>query len=114
MGIDEEDEIYCRIWTKESGPLYLTRDQWLEIEDSELHREDGPAEEYVDGDMFWFQNGELHRIDGPAVIYNSGLNKEWWIYGQWFNKEKIEEWLKDNDIDLSTEEGQMALILRWV
>ena len=31
-----------------------------------LHREDGPAIEYADGDKSWFLNNKLHRKDGPA------------------------------------------------
>ena len=33
----------------------------------ELHRDEGPAIEYADGDKFWYQNGNLHRTDGPAI-----------------------------------------------
>ena len=46
-----------------------------------LHREDGPAVEYADGDKFWYLNGKLHRKDGPAI---EGVNedKEWWINGK--------------------------------
>jgi hypothetical protein len=40
-----------------------------------LHREDGPAVEYVDGDKTWWVNGKRHRIDGQAV------NKDWWVNG---------------------------------
>jgi len=46
----------------------------------ELHREDGPAVEYANGDKFWIINGELHREDGPAIEYASG-SKEWFING---------------------------------
>ena len=37
-----------------------------------LHREDGPAVEFADGDKFWYLNGKLHREDGPAVEYADG------------------------------------------
>ncbi len=47
--------------------------------DDELHREDGPAIECLDGTKKWYQNGLLHRENGPAV--------EWW------NKDKF--WYKD-------------------
>ena len=33
----------------------------------QLHRTDGPAVEYSNGDRVWYQNGFLHRIDGPAI-----------------------------------------------
>ena len=41
----------------------------------ELHREDGPAIEYVDGTKEWYLNGELHRKDGPAIEFSEG-----WAY----------------------------------
>ena len=34
-----------------------------------LHREDGPAVEYKNGDKEWYQYGKLHRKDGPAIEY---------------------------------------------
>jgi hypothetical protein len=44
-----------------------------------LHREDGPAIEEVDGTKFWYLNGERHREDGPAVINNE--SKLWYKDG---------------------------------
>ncbi len=46
-----------------------------------LHRVNGPAIEYVDGDKSWYLNGERHRIDGPAVEWADGT-KEWWLNGK--------------------------------
>jgi len=44
-----------------------------------LHREDGPAIEYVEiGHRYWYLNGKKHREDGPAVEESNG-HKEWWI-----------------------------------
>ena len=43
----------------------------------ELHRDDGPAIEWINGDKLWCQNGQLHRIDGPAVERSNGA-KEWY------------------------------------
>jgi antitoxin component YwqK of YwqJK toxin-antitoxin module len=45
-----------------------------------LHREDGPAIEYVSGTKMWYLNGKLHREDGPAAE-GSGGTKEWWLNG---------------------------------
>ena len=45
-----------------------------------LHREDGPAVEYSNGDKIWHKNGLLHREDGPACEYADG-SKEWFIEG---------------------------------
>lgn len=38
-----------------------------------LHREDGPAIEYVSGTKIWYKQGYKHREDGPAIEYPSGL-----------------------------------------
>ena len=46
---------------------------------NQLHRENGPAVEYADGDKYWYQNGQLHRTDGPAIEWDD--NDEWWING---------------------------------
>jgi len=50
-----------------------------------LHREDGPAIEYVNGDKLWFRQDKLHREDGPAVECSSAPhkgNKYWWLNGE--------------------------------
>jgi len=46
--------------------------------DELLHREDGPAIEYTNGDKYWWLNGKLHRENGPAVEWSNG-NKEWYL-----------------------------------
>ena len=46
-----------------------------------LHREDGPAVEYVDGHKEWWINGKRHREDGPAIEYADGY-KEWYLNGK--------------------------------
>ena len=33
-----------------------------------IHREDGPAVVWHDGEQHWCINDEFHRTDGPAVI----------------------------------------------
>ena len=47
----------------------------------ELHREDGPAFVWANGDKFWYLNGKPHREDGPAVEYADG-SKAWWLKGK--------------------------------
>ena len=44
---------------------------------NQLHRDGGPAVEYVDGHKEWYQNGQLHREDGPAIISKRG-DKYWY------------------------------------
>jgi hypothetical protein len=46
-----------------------------------LHREDGPAVEYADGDKYWYLNGKCHRVDGPAVEESNG-DKFWYLNGK--------------------------------
>jgi|SRR5579859_1591816 len=83
-----------------------------------LHREDGPALEYANGDKAWYFHGQLHRLDGPAIEYYNGNkvwyvndirhrldgpaieyadgDKEWWYHGKW--------------IDCSSQEGFVRLL----
>lgn len=46
-----------------------------------LHREDGPAISYRDGDKLWYINGQPHREDGPAIEHASGA-KNWYKHGK--------------------------------
>ena len=43
-----------------------------------LHRRNGPAVEYANGDKAWYIDGKRHRKTGPAVESING-NKEWWV-----------------------------------
>jgi hypothetical protein len=74
------------------GPaiLYPNGDEewWL---NGRRHREDGPAIYWEKSSNYWYLNGKQHRIDGPAVEYFSGA-KGWWIDGK--NFESKEEWFK--------------------
>jgi hypothetical protein len=60
--------------TDSKGSKFYYADAEIKI----LHREDGPAVEYYNGDRSWWQNGNLHREDGPAVEWMNG-DKSWWI-----------------------------------
>jgi len=42
-----------------------------------LHRSDGPAVEFTNGDKEWWIHGKRHREDGPAVI--AGKHEYWFI-----------------------------------
>jgi len=46
-----------------------------------LHRENGPAIEWQNGDKIWYINGRRHREDGPAVEYDNG-DKVWYVNGK--------------------------------
>ena len=54
--------------------------------DGKLHRVDGPAVEFNNGDKFWFFDGKIHNEDGPAMIWVNGF-KEWWINGKFIKSE---------------------------
>ena len=54
--------------------------QWFNSK-GELHREDGPATEWVNGNKFWCINGKFHREDGPAIELSNGT-KMWFINGE--------------------------------
>jgi len=43
----------------------------------EIHRLDGPAIEFSNGDKHWQQDDKLHRLDGPAVDRANG-EKHWY------------------------------------
>ena len=60
-----------------------------------LHREDGPAIEYVDGICYWFQNDQVHREDGPAIEYPKDTD-------QWFL----------NNVEYTEEEHNIEIRLR--
>ena len=52
-----------------------------------MHRENGHAIEWGNGDKEWYYKGKQHREDGPAI---EGLNgaKFWYLNGISFPNEK--------------------------
>jgi len=54
-----------------------------------LHREDGPAVEFINCGKSWWLNGKRHRIDGPAMEWNNG-DKAYYINGEKVTKEAQE------------------------
>ena len=58
---------------RDEGPAIIWDDGDLEWwQNGQRHREDGPAVEYADGSKFWLQNNSCHRVDGPAVVWANG------------------------------------------
>ena len=55
-----------------------------------IHREDGPAVEWINGDKSWYFHGQRHREDGPAYEDNDGY-KEWWYHDRWIKCDSQEE-----------------------
>ena len=66
---------YIEIDKKGHKSYYFDREMKI------LHREDGPAVEYSDGDRVWYLNGIRHREDGPAIEWGDG-NRWWYLNGQ--------------------------------
>ena len=62
------------IETNDNGTKFYYKDKARTI----LHREDGPAVVYADGDKSWYFNGKRHRMDGPAIEWNNN-SKIWYI-----------------------------------
>jgi hypothetical protein len=42
-----------------------------------LHREDGPAIVFENGDEAWYLDGLMHRVDGPALKNVDG-SEDWY------------------------------------
>jgi len=71
------------------GPAVVYPDgekRWYQ--NGKLHRIDGPAIEYSDGTKHWYQNDKRHRIDGPAVVYPNG-EKRWYLHGKKVTQQDI-------------------------
>jgi hypothetical protein len=90
MKVIEDNKEYYVIKTSNSITYY-----YIDV----LHRELGPAVEYLVGykTKFWYKYGKLHREDGPAIIfYNIDYKevKEYWLNGTHYpNIESVEELL---------------------
>lgn len=54
--------------------------RWIKS-NGQLHREDGPAIEYDNGNKSWYINGKLHREDGPAIELVN-CSSIWYINGK--------------------------------
>lgn len=95
------------------GPAYEGADgstEWML--NNKWHREDGPAINHADGTKMWWLNGERHREDGPALEWADGTTW-WYLNDNRLPKKEVESWLKENNIDLKTNDGKMAFKLRW-
>lgn len=47
-----------------------------------VHKDDGPAIEYLSGEKYWFKGGLIHRDNGPAFIGCRSTVKEYWLFGK--------------------------------
>lgn len=93
--VDDNGTVYwhrdpdCKILHREDGPAieWADGDKWW-CADGKLHREDGPATEYSCGTKHWYVNGKRHREDGPAIEYSCGT-KYWYLHGEELTKEEF-------------------------
>ena len=79
---------------REDGPAIEYVDgskTWLQ--NDIVHREDGPALEYKSGVKIWQNNGEIHRIGGPAVVFRDGTEL-WYLHGTQCTEENYYSQLK--------------------
>jgi hypothetical protein len=85
----ETDKYGTKSWRNSRGKLHRTdgpavewlngdKEWWVE---GKRHRADGPAVECLDGYKAWWVRGKRHRTDGPAVEQVDG-HKEWWVEGK--------------------------------
>jgi len=80
MDYISNNKLMIKIYSKiEYGNIF-----WYKKGTNILHREDGPAIEYADGEKRWYQNGILHREDGPAIELASG--NRWWCQNGQFHR----------------------------
>ena len=84
--------------------VHTDGDKWWYLNDN-LHREDGPAVEYVNGDKYWYLNDNLHREDGPAIELADG-DKWWYLNG----KELTEQEHKEATTSKTTCSGKEVII----
>ncbi len=88
------------------SPLHDGRyvNQWGDVryvKDNELHRLDGPAEEWECGGREWYKDGKRHREDGPAVYNLNPKSIDLWteddVWDDWCDN-GAEEWYKDGKL----------------
>jgi hypothetical protein len=74
---------------REDGPAieYVNGSRFWYL-NGNLHREDGPAVEYADGTLRWYLNDNLHREDGPAIEYADG-SREWWLNDEGYTEKEF-------------------------
>ena len=81
-------------------------------EKRQLHRLNGPAAEYANGDKIWYQHGKCHRLDGPAFELACGY-KSWILYDKKHREDgpaiefpdgNRQWWIDDKQINVNSQE----------
>jgi len=98
---------------REDGPAVEqsngTKEWWV---NGKRHRLDSPAIERPNGSKEWYVNGKKHRLDGPADEWKNGF-KRWYINGKKLNTNKVEKWIKNNNINLKTKQHQVLFMVMF-
>jgi len=84
--------MYLRSVIDEDGVI-----KWFN-EDNQLHREDGPAIEYPNGDKHWFMYNRLHRLNGPAIPSRNGNIQFWYLNGIEYSEKEYKEKMRRKKI----------------
>jgi len=97
---------------REDGPAITTplKKEWRQ--NGKLHRLDGPAIIRDNGQIEWYVKGKLHRLDGAAIIWYDG-NEEWWVDGKIIETLEVEDWIKENNINLKTKQHQVLFMVMF-
>lgn len=66
-----------------------------------LHREDVPAVEYVDGYKSWYIDGKRHRTDGPAIERVDG-SKCWCLQGFYFTEQEWQDKVLFDEVKINS------------
>lgn len=85
--------------------IYL---EYHTLPNGQVHRTDGPAIVYHDGDYMWLQNGKYHREDGPAIKIG---NSYYWYRNEKEFSGEMYTWMKENGIDRSTENPNDIILI---
>tara|TARA_B100001059_G_scaffold64396_1_gene60444 strand:+ start:176 stop:562 length:387 start_codon:yes stop_codon:yes gene_type:complete len=94
---------------REDGPALEKVDGYKAwYQNDQLHREDGPACEFSNGYKEWFLNGKRHREDGPAVEWING-SKEWWLNGDYLTEEEFNERTQFKTIIMDGKEIKLSI-----
>lgn len=90
----------CKTLHREDGPAieYADGDKIWYL-NGKYHREEGPAVEYPNGDKAWYFNGELHREDGPAIERSDG-KRSWYLNGVYYTEEEYNKLAPQKALDL--------------
>ena len=86
-----QDDIDEGIELGEPYQLWVNEIEYYDIENMIASDEDGRLVGYLqvkcDKCTHWYLNGELHREDGPAIDEIDGV-KRWYLYGRYYPNEQ--------------------------